>query len=76
MNVPQTADILPGDMLITSGLGANYPAGYPLGSVRSVMRDPGLQFATILVDPVAHLDRGSQVLLVWPAAGSPQGATG
>ena len=68
VNVPQTADIVPGDMLITSGLGANYSAGYPLGRVRSVTRDPGLQFATIQVDPVAHLDRGSQVLLVWPSS--------
>lgn len=76
VNVPQTADIQTGDMLITSGLGANYPSGYPLGRVHSVTRDPGLQFATILVDPIAHLDRGSQVLLVWPAPPAKEEVTG
>jgi rod shape-determining protein MreC len=30
MNVPQTVDIKIGDMLVTSGLGENYPAGYPV----------------------------------------------
>lgn len=66
-NVPQTADIKPNDVLLTSGLGDHYPVGYPLGRVLSVVKDPGLQFATILVEPSAHLDRSRQVLLVWPA---------
>ena len=67
VNVPQTADIKVGDMLVTSGLGDHYPEGYPVGTVLSVSKDPGLQFTTILVDPSAHLDRSRQVLLVWPA---------
>ncbi|EKD72431.1 MAG: rod shape-determining protein MreC [uncultured bacterium] len=65
-NVSQTADIKRGDVLITSGLGENYPEGYPLGQVSSIEKDPGLQFATILVEPSARLDRSRQVLLVWP----------
>jgi rod shape-determining protein MreC len=66
VNVPQTADIKNGDILMTSGLGQNYPAGYPLGQVISVVKDSGLQFASILVEPSAHLDRSREVLLVWP----------
>lgn len=66
MNVPQTVDIKVGDMLITSGLGENYPAGYPVGQVISVVRDPGFQFSDIVVQPNAHPDRSRQVLLVWP----------
>lgn len=66
VNVPQTADIKAGDTLVTSGLGEHYPEGYPLGKVLSVTKDPGLQFASILVEPSAHLDRSRQVLLVWP----------
>ena len=65
-NVPQTTDIRVGDILITSGLGENYPEGYPLGQVTSVIKDPGLQFMTIIVEPHAHLDRSREVLLVWP----------
>ena len=66
VNVPQTADIKADDILMTSGLGENYPEGYPLGRVLQVDKDPGLQFSTIVVEPSAHLDRSRQVLLVWP----------
>jgi rod shape-determining protein MreC len=66
MNVPQTVDIKIGDMLVTSGLGENYPAGYPVGQVTTVVRDPGFQFSDIVVQPSAHPDRSRQVLLVWP----------
>jgi rod shape-determining protein MreC len=66
LNVPQTADVQVGDVLMTSGLGENYPAGYPVGQVVKVMKDPGLQFLTILVEPAAHLERSRGVLLIWP----------
>lgn len=66
VNVSQTADIKVGDVLMTSGLGEHYPAGYPVGQVISVVKDPGLQFTTITVEPGAHLDRSREVLLVWP----------
>jgi rod shape-determining protein MreC len=66
MNVQHTVDIRPGDVLITSGLGQNYPEGYPVGQVTHVSKDPGLQFVTIAVEPAAHLDRSRGVLLVWP----------
>lgn len=66
MHVPQTADVRVGDMLITSGLGDHFPEGYPVGQVLKVVKDPGLQFAVITVDPAAHLDRSRGVLLVWP----------
>jgi rod shape-determining protein MreC len=66
VNIPQTVDVIAGDMLVTSGLGENFPAGYPVGQVLSVVKDPGMQFAAIDVQPSAHADRSRQVLLVWP----------
>lgn len=66
VNIPQTADIKVGDLLLTSGLGEHYPEGYPVGQVTSVIKDPGLQFTTILVEPSAKLDRSREVLLAWP----------
>lgn len=65
-NVPKTVDIQAGDTLVTSGLGEHYPEGYPIGRVTSVVKEPGLAFATILVEPSAHLDRSREVLLIWP----------
>lgn len=71
VNIPHTADIRIGDVLVTSGLGDQYPEGYPLGKVISVIKDPGLQFSTITVEASAHIDRAREVLLVWPSRGVP-----
>ncbi len=64
-NVIETADMQKGDLLITSGLGGRYPFGYPVGTIASVVRDSGGQFADIKVKPAAHLTRSRLVLLVW-----------
>lgn len=66
VNVPETIDVKVGDTLVTSGLGEHYPAGYPVGQVVSVVKDPAMQFATISVQPSSQVDRSSQVLLIWP----------
>lgn len=63
--VPKTADIQPGDVFITSGLGEHYPEGYPVGKVANVSKDPAHQFAEIDIEPSARLDSSRQVLLVW-----------
>ena len=63
--VPKTADIQVGDTFITSGLGAHYPEGYPVGKVLSVTKDPTHQFAMVYLQPSAHLDSSRQVLLIW-----------
>ncbi len=63
--VPKTVDIRPGDIFITSGLGDHYPEGYPVGKVLTVTKDPAQQFATIYLQPSAHLDSSRQVLLIW-----------
>ena len=65
VNLPQTVDIQVGDILVTSGLSEHYPEGYPVGRVQFLLKDPGLQFATILLEPSAHLDSSREVLLVW-----------
>ncbi len=65
MYVTKTANIKPGDIFLTSGLGGHYPEGYPVGKVLSVITDPAQQFATIYLVPSAHLDNSRQVLLIW-----------
>lgn len=65
MYVPKTADIRSGDLFVTSGLGDQYPEGYPVGTVLSVRNDPAKQFAEVYLQPSAHLDSSRQVLLVW-----------
>ena len=52
---------------MSSNLGARYPAGYPVGTVSAVLHEPGERFATIIVNPSAHVDRSQPVILIWPA---------
>lgn len=65
MYMPKTADVHVGDLFVTSGLGDQYPEGYPVGTVVSVNNDPTKQFADVHLQPSAHLDSSRQVLLVW-----------
>ena len=60
-----SADIMPGDLLVSSGLGGVFPSGYPVGWVLDVHRRPGQSFAEVIAEPAAELDRDREVLLVW-----------
>ncbi len=64
--VPTSADIKIGDLVVTSGLGDRFPAGYPVGEVSEFRIDHGEPFAHIVVTPSAQVSRASEVLLVWP----------
>jgi rod shape-determining protein MreC len=64
--VPNTVDIQVGDLLITSGLGGRYPAGYPVGVISQINRDSADSFATVQIKPSARLDRTRMVLLIKP----------
>lgn len=65
INVPDTADIKQGDVLVSSGLGQRFPPGYPVGKIESISKDTGSPFLTITVMPFAHLNRTRHVMLVW-----------
>ncbi len=64
-HLPNNADIKPGDMLTTTGLGGLFPAGYPVAEVTEVRREQGQPFASVKARTTAHLDRVREVLLVW-----------
>ncbi len=64
--IPNNADIEPGDLLITSGLGGHFPPGYPVAEVSAVQHDPGHAFSRVAATPLADLNRSREVLLVWP----------
>ncbi len=64
-HVPNTADIVEGDLLVSSGLGQRFPRGYPVADVVRVIRNPGQPFATVEARPRAQLNRSRHVLLVF-----------
>lgn len=62
--IPVEADVVQGDLLITSGLGQRFPKGYPVGKVESVRRSSNGAFAQVVVTPSALLNQTNYVLLV------------
>jgi len=61
----RNADIRAGDLLVTSGLGGAFPAGYPVGTVTRVDGSSGDAFLEVAAKPAASLDRLREVLLVF-----------
>lgn len=64
-HVSPTVDIKEGDRLVSSGLAGRFPAGYPVGRVLNVERDPGRPFLSIEVEPAANIERSRHLLLVF-----------
>jgi len=63
--LPNNADIQPGDLLITSGLGGTFPQGYPVAVVDEFTPEPNKPFASITATPKAMLNRNRELMIVW-----------
>jgi rod shape-determining protein MreC len=66
--LPNNADVSEGDLLVTSGLGGAFPAGYPVATVDSVTRIPQEPFAAVSAKPAAKLNQVREILLIWSVA--------
>jgi rod shape-determining protein MreC len=63
--VSEKSDIAVGDLLVTSGLGLDFPEGYPVAKVTSINRQADDQFLSITATPLAALDRSRYVLALF-----------
>jgi rod shape-determining protein MreC len=63
-DLPTNADVKPGDLLLTSGLGGVFPQGYPVARIAEVRRDAAQQ-AQFRATPLARLNALHEVTLVW-----------
>ncbi len=66
--LPNDADIKPGDLLITSGLGGVFPQGYPVAVVDKFTSESDKPFATVTATPKAFLDRSRELMIVWSSS--------
>ncbi len=73
-NIPSSADIEPGDRLVTSGLGGVFPEGYPVARITSFSFDNRRPFAEVEAKPEVQFDRLRYLLLVWPTDADKLGA--
>lgn len=74
LHLPNNADVRDGDLLVSSGLGGLFPAGYPVATISLIENAQSGAFANISARPLAPLDDIREVVLVWlrdPATSSP-----
>ena len=62
--MPANADIIKGDVLVTSGIDGVYPAGLAVARVTEVQTQHSDSFARIVCVPVAGVDRNRQLLVL------------
>jgi rod shape-determining protein MreC len=67
--LPNNADVALGDLLVTSGLGGAFPAGYPVAVIDSVIRIPQEPFAAVSARPAAELNQVREIMLIWSVPG-------
>lgn len=67
--VSASEEIVPGDLLLTSGLDGVFPKGLPVGVVGAVKKDPSGLFWQAEVDPYVELNKLEEVLVLAPKEG-------
>lgn len=64
-HVADSEDVKEQDLLLSSGLGGHFPAGFPVAIVSKVVHNNGTPFATIYAKPTASLNRSRYILLIF-----------
>jgi len=62
--LPVNTDIQAGDILLTSGLGGQYPAGYPVAIIDKVSTQKGESFLEVRAKPFAKLRNINEVWVI------------
>ena len=62
--IPQEALVEPGDLVLTSGLGGNYPPDILIGQIVSVRQEATALFQTASIQPVVDFSRLEIILII------------
>lgn len=64
VNIPETMDLKPGDLLVTASAGEYFPLGLAIGVIATIERIPGNRFVRVSVKMSAHINDSKNVLVV------------
>ncbi len=64
LHLPPHSDLIVGDLVVTSGLGALYPAGYPVAKISLIDKAPDKDFLLVEATPMVDLDSFRELLLL------------
>jgi rod shape-determining protein MreC len=73
--VSATADVKPGDTVVTSGIDGIYPKGFIIGTIETVERGTGM-YKVIRVRPGVDFNRLEEVLVITSPVPQASGAEG
>jgi len=62
--IPQAADVAPGNLVLTSGLGGNFPPNILVGQVNTVRQEATALFQTATIQPAVDFTRLEIVLVI------------
>jgi rod shape-determining protein MreC len=62
--IDQDADVTPGELVLTSGLGGRYPSDIPVGEVISVRKRDYELFQQVVIQPSVGIDDLEIVLII------------
>ena len=64
IHIPNSEEVLPGQVVITSGLGSIYPKNLPIGRITNIYSEPSGLFINAEVQLFADLTRLEEVLII------------
>ena len=64
--LPNSVDVMKGDILKTSGIDTIYPEGIAVAEILEIKHDPKLPFAKIICKPISAIRNHSHVLVITP----------
>jgi rod shape-determining protein MreC len=62
--IPQNATVQPGEIVVTSGLGGNYPANIVIGQVNTVRSQAYALFQSATVQPAVDFSQLNIILII------------
>ncbi|MCL6635487.1 MAG: rod shape-determining protein MreC [Peptococcaceae bacterium] len=64
VHIPNGADVVSGQAVVTSGVGSIYPKGIPIGVVADIKSEPSGLFKSAGIQPFADLNRLEELLII------------
>ncbi|SFI42233.1 rod shape-determining protein MreC [Selenomonas ruminantium] len=71
VNIPKNADVVEGDVIVTSGFGGTYPKGIVVGLVSSLQNDSGGLLKVGLLEPAVDFQKLEDVMVITESREAP-----
>lgn len=71
VNIPKTADVDEGDVIVTSGFGGVYPKGLMVGTVSEMRNDEGGLLKIAILEPAVDFQRLEDVMVITASREAP-----